>query len=429
MPVASYPPNVSAMILNDDYDAEFAVEIAFDTTSAVNGGGSFDESAWGTAKWETNSPEDAYWQGELFGWEEITSRVVSVRSQRGRQSFNETFPAGTAVIRVQNYEGEWSTPGGITGVEDVRVGMGIRWKITSTVMWQGFISEIRELYDQWGNAVVDFMCEDGLAYLAAFQFPDTDTNLWPASTDPGDAMAAVMDAAGWPSGSEYRVFHAPYDHKVERLNVRNMNALDVARMIAEAEGGAVFVNNTGAIEFQDRDWLTDGIGSAEDYEVESDGTGDQDIRFLDPVIRSNRRVINATTFYRKSRPDDVGVSAFDDGSIQQYGRRERNFEVICSNNTQLDFLAGRLIEYRAWPQRELPTIGLRPISNGNTFLAERSLAFGDVVLVTYRHPKESWSWTLDSHLVGVLDVIERDSSWTRTMFLDSTYMEQGEIGG
>ena len=432
MPVASYPDSgVTASILNDDYDAEFIVEIAMGNTSATSGGVDFDESAWGTEYWETNSPEDAYWQpgDESYGWYEITHWVESVRTQRGRQSFNEIFPAGTGVIRVQNYEGEWSTPNGITGTADVEVGMGIRWIIGTEVMWSGFISEIRELYDQWGNAVVDFMCEGGLAVLAAFTFPDTDTYLWPYDTDPGDAMAAVFDAAGWPSGSSYRVWHSPYDHGVERYNVRGLNAFDVAKEIAAAEGGALIENSDGALEFHNRDWLTDGIGGGADYTVESDGTGDQDIRFLDPVTRSNRRVINAVTYYRKSRPDDIGAPANDAASIQKYGRRERVFEVIASQASHLTFLAGRIIEYRAFPQRELPSVGMRPISNGNQFLAERSQAFGDIVDVTYRHPKESWSWNLDSHLVGVADEIDRLGQWTRTLFLDSTFMEQGEIGG
>ncbi len=430
MPVASYPDSgVTAYILNDDYDSEFAVEIAFGTADAISGGGDFDESAWGTAKWETNSPEDAYWQPGDYSWHEITAWVESVRSQRGRQSFNETFPAGTAVIRVQNYEGEWSTAGGISGVADVEVGMGIRWRITSTTMWSGYISEIRELYDQYGNAVVDFLCEDGLAKLAAFNFPDVDTYLWTFGTDPGDAMALVYDAAGWPAGSTYRVFNTPYSHTVERFNVRGLNALDVAQEIAAAEGGALIVDNDGALEFQNRSWLTSGIGTSSDYDIESDGSGDQDIRFLDPVIRSNRRVINAVTYYRKSRPDDIGRSDFDAESIQKYGRRETQFEVIAANNTQLEFLADRLIEYRAFPQRELPSVGLRPVSDGDTFLSERSLEFGDVVSVNYEHPKEAWSWNIDNHLVGLADEIDRIGKWTRTLFLDSTYMEQGEVGG
>lgn len=392
-----------------------------------NDAGGFTESAWGTALWEPTGLGAAEWQDFPYRWFDVAAWMVSLRCVRGRSVFDETFRAGRMVVRLQNFEGEWATPGGVTFAEDLRPGMHIRWapvnQVTPDVQWLGVIRDIREVYDLYGNAYVDLTCDDALAQLAAVTLPDVPTYLWDDLDEPEDAFGRVLDAAQWPSGSTFREYHAPYAHNFEPYDIGGRNALDVLRLLAFAEGGAVYASKAGAVVFQDLSWLTDTIGAAIDYEIESDGTGDVDLRSLGPVVRTNERVVNAVTFKRPSQSTGAGVSSVDPGSIDAFGRRELvRSDVIVDEDTKLETLADRIVNYRAFPQREVQQVQIRPAT-----ATERAdicaLDFGDVIRVRYEHPHQSWAWTIDTNLVGIGHDFQRDGTWTVTLQLDATWQE------
>ena len=330
-------------------------------------------------------------------------------------------------VRLMNFEGEWSIPNGLSNFEDIRPGMLIRWKHSSAAdaQWTGKIREIREIFDQYGNAYVDLICDGTLASLAAVNLQPVPTVLWPDDTQPDVAFDRVLDAAQWPTGSAWREYRTAftYAHELEAYDVNGQNVLDVLRRIAYAEGGAVVESKTGAVRFEYHTWLTETIGAAIDYEIESDGTGDIDLRSLGPAVRSHERIINAVTLRRASDPDGPGRSSLDPGSIQRFGRREiTRSDVIVNYDIMLETLADRIINYKAFPQREIRRVTLRPATATET-TDVMALDLGDVIRVRYEHPTEGWSWTVDSNLVGVAHDFTRQGQWTVTLFLDSTWQE------
>lgn len=383
--------------------------------------------AVGTGLWDDGvATDDGYqWASYRRGFLDVSAYVKNFKTRMGRSGQNETFPAGSAVIRLDNDEGHFSLASGaaVPGEVPIQVGQDIYVLMgsnadASTKVWQGRVRELRETFGHRGKAVVDVVCSDALADLAQVELPPGCP--WQEGDGTDTAMDLVLDAAGWPNADTHRLFDATMNHTVDFLDCEGLPALDVMRRIAQAEGGAVYADREGRVAFRERDWLHDTVGATADLTIGATGTGsDLEVRDIGPLTRNLDRVINVATMRRLTGYE--GHSQ-DPDSVGAYGTRAVQREVIAGADWQADTLASRLVTYRAEPQRDYRQITVRP-ANLTQLQALLALDIGDVIRVTYTHPVESWVLQVDSNLVGVAHSVDRIGTHTVTLQLDSTYQE------
>jgi hypothetical protein len=97
---------------------------------------------------------------------DVSSSVVSVSVQRGRQDETEPFQGGRASLVLRNVAGTFDPAG--TAVFRLRDDVEVAWVGggTAVPVFTGFVEDVTLDYDLSGDAIVNVACVDGLALLA-----------------------------------------------------------------------------------------------------------------------------------------------------------------------------------------------------------------------------------------------------------------------
>jgi hypothetical protein len=176
---------------------------------------------------------------------DVSSSVVSVSVQRGRQDETEPFQGGRASLVLRNVAGTFDPAG--TAVFRLRDDVEVAWVGggTAVPVFTGFVEDVTLDYDLSGDAIVNVACVDGLALLA-------NQTLVPQSVgaeQSGDRVAAVLGNGGvsWPAGTAI-------DTGISELaaGTATGNALEYFRQVEESEQGYLYVDREGTLTFRNR---------------------------------------------------------------------------------------------------------------------------------------------------------------------------------
>jgi hypothetical protein len=176
---------------------------------------------------------------------DVSSSVVSVSVQRGRQDETEPFQGGRASLVLRNVAGTFDPAG--TAVFRLRDDVEVAWVGggTAVPVFTGFVEDVTLDYDLSGDAIVNVACVDGLALLA-------NQTLVPQSVgveQSGDRVTAVLGNAGvsWPAGTAI-------DTGISELaaGTATGNALEYFRQVEESEQGYLYVDREGTLTFRNR---------------------------------------------------------------------------------------------------------------------------------------------------------------------------------
>jgi hypothetical protein len=293
---------------------------------------------------------------------DITDRIVSVESTRGKSRQLDYYEPGSLNVTLKNFDRAfdptntssdyqaWVRPKVVVGISGSG-GKGI---------FGGLIDDWSFTYDVNGEAFASFSATDytgilSSQYMAAQSFP---------AELSGARVNRVLDDPGvsWSTGYGDRIIDTGTQLLAAETIANNTNALDYLRQIETSEQGAVFGWTGDSIVFKDNNHS---INSTTGYELfADDGTinytfgtaGKPSIKYeLIDVSYTSQLLYNS--IFVNSYDGVNYVIATDPTSIALYSPNQLNIDgVLYSSSTKLSNLAGLLIRKYSNPEYRINSI-------------------------------------------------------------------------
>jgi hypothetical protein len=189
------------------------------------------------------------------GWQDVTCDVRSIEIQRGRQSWSDAFAAGTLRMAMANFTGyysAWNPHGVWASASPYRTDVPIRVSVlpagslTRSTLFTGTTDQVTDSWPQIVDALATIDATDAFKQLARH------TGLVRATVGDGELSGArvnrLLDDAGYTGVRKV-------DAGLVTLQPTNLSglSLDLLRQVGESEWGWLFVDETGAVVFRQRD--------------------------------------------------------------------------------------------------------------------------------------------------------------------------------
>jgi hypothetical protein len=311
--------------------------------------------------------------GTLFY--DVTSRVRSIRIDRGKSVDIGTFSAGEVVVELNNNDRAFdplyaSSPfyGNIVPKREVRVSTnGIR-------QFSGVIDDWNLNYSVQGEATATFVASDGFVF---FNNQTLTPGIASVQTS-GARINAVLDdpAVSWPPTLR------SIDTGVATLGADvipdNTNALTYLRLVEQSEFGRFFIGKDGYATFLDRTVAASSTGAVH---LSDDGTG---IGYADlKIVYGSEQLANEVVV--SSIITTSTVTAVDADSQYAYGIFNLTLtDLLVNSDSQLENLAVFLASKYSQPEYRFDSVDVHisdlSLANQNSMLG---LEIGDVVKVTF----------------------------------------------
>lgn len=227
--------------------------------------------------------------------DEITAESYIVDTHVGRSLETETFDAGTATVRVRNYNAnfnpyflsdtsallvesddflllengdrillEFGNGTGSGAYGEILTGRKLTIKDGAVTVFVGFVEDYDFDWTPHGYAEATLMCRDALATLGATSFLEWTTT---GGQLTGARVSAVLnrDEVSFPNGVGDRDIDAGTQPLQPDLVSYGSNVLNYLQKVTESESGRLFVRRTGTLAFQDR-YASFGVASSADFD-------------------------------------------------------------------------------------------------------------------------------------------------------------------
>ena len=307
--------------------------------------------------------------GAVF--KDITSRVISISSSRGKNRDLDRFSSGSLNMVASNEDRAFdplyaASPyfGAIVPRRELRLTVDGERVITTTVDDWNFS------YTPTGDSRAEAVATDDFTLLAR--------QLVTAGTaTPGLSGARVtdvldMDTVAWPTGKRN------IDAGVSTLgaDVIEGNALQYLQKVEASEQGLLFIAKNGDLVFRDRLDATPSTGSLTEFK--DDGTG---IPFTLTAVNYGSELL-----YNQSVVTSLAGTATADNDRSQiaYGVTSYSLDTLVDSQVQLQNLADFLVQKYGDPEYRFETIrvNLDTVGAANKVTC-LGLEIGDVVSITF----------------------------------------------
>tara|TARA_R110001606_G_scaffold6622_1_gene29748 strand:- start:310 stop:1503 length:1194 start_codon:yes stop_codon:yes gene_type:complete len=307
--------------------------------------------------------------GTVF--KDITSRVISATTSRGKNRDLDRFSSGTLNITASNEDRAFdpnyaSSPyaGAIVPRREVRVTVdGVR--VISTT-----IDDWNYGYSPDGSSRAEIVATDEFTLLAR-QVLTAGTATPQLS---GARVSAVLDmlSVAWPDGK--RSIDA--GESTLGADVFAGNALQYLQKISDSEQGLLFIAKNGDLVFRDRLDATPTTASLTDFT--DDGTG---IPFTLTAVNYGSELLYNQAVVTSG---ELSAQADNDRSQVAYGVTSVELDTLVSTSAQLQNLADFLVQKYGEPEYRFETISVNLDTVGATYKATcLGLEIGDVVSITF----------------------------------------------
>lgn len=345
------------------------VEIGFDLTA--NNSGPFltlDDPVAGRL-------DDADWTlgGEIFY--DVTDRVRSWSSNRGKSRALDAFNAGNASIVLDNNTRDFDpTYAASPFYGQIIPKRQIRISSNGVVQFYGLIDDWNLDYAPQGDSTAGVVCSDGFAQLAN----QTLTGATATSQLSGARVNAILDSVdvNWPS--DKRAVDSGEVLLGADLIPDNGNALTYLQLVEASEGGRLFISKAGNLVFKDQNGVQPDGSSIVTFA--DDGSG---VKYTGMQV-----VYGSELLYNQAVVSRVGGStttANDTDSQQAYGIYTiTKTDLLMANDADVDALAVSLVKQYSEPEFrfEALTVDLNQIT-GPQQTAVLGLEIGDVALIKF----------------------------------------------
>ena len=307
--------------------------------------------------------------GTVF--KDITSRVITINTTRGKNRDLDRFSAGSLNILASNEDRAFdpnyaSSPyaGAIVPRREVRVTVdGVR-VITTT------IDDWNYGYSPDGSSRAEIVATDDFTLLAR-QVLTAGTATPELS---GARVSAVLDmlSVAWPEGKR----SIDTGESTLGADVFDGNALQYLQKVSDSEQGLLFIAKNGDLVFRDRLDATPTTAALTDFT--DDGTG---IPFTLTAVNYGSELLYNQAVVTSG---ELSAQAGNDRSQIAYGVTSVELDTLVSTEAQLQNLADFLVQKYGDPEYRFETISVNLDTVGATYKATcLGLEIGDVVSITF----------------------------------------------
>ena len=407
---------------------------------------------WDVAEWDTGE-----WDGgEDISFTEVTPRVLSVSTRRGKDRFLKRFRVGTAKLELDNIDGIWSevdagfSPGDFVKIEAVFTSAGdpdqFPQAIPDSTTWTDqtaggtwtahgslvldddlppgvpvvvglYYGRVESSTDivKGGIDVTRVTCVDAFAELARIQKDAA------APVGAGELSNARVDriltnaGQGFDTSNQLGTFFVTM-----AATDLSTAALQELQLTLETEGGDAWIDTAGIVTVTGRDWLTTLIRSTEVQWL----IGTLGVRIMDGrPVRSAELIVNDATI---SNAGGIAQNAQDAASKLRYGTRTtRRLDLLGNIDGNASFLATRIVANLA-AARPRVRQAVVPILTRDAADLGLGVQFGDLT-VTLISSINDWGMGFAGHVVGIENDM-RDDQWTVTLQLDDAFVANVDGG-
>lgn len=397
---------------------EIGLSAAVGTSYGAWDSGKFDSATWG--------PDDI--------WTDVTQWVRAVDIDRAFGRDVRAWEAGTARIVLDDRDGRFNpnnpaSPYRVAGVSSIRPWRPVRVRAEygslTYPLWRGYVKPWTERYSAvsgpgTGDAEVTLSCVDEFGSLARFngleQAPGGAGEL------SGQRMHRILNNAGHAGARDI----APGNVTMQATNL-SANCVTELKLVADSEGGSVYVGPDGAVIFQHQYALIENTRSNAVQVTWGDG-GSDELPYTDAIPTYDAdRIVNLASMARAGGTAQVYA---DEASRSLYGSSNPypRTDLVCETDAQAYNLAVFEVLQYSQPTQRISSIDVTPLSPDPTI----SASLWPAVLGTQmrdlhrviRRPPGSFTITQDCHVSGVHHRIRLDE-WRSTFDLFSGTAYQG----
>lgn len=331
---------------------------------------------------------------------DVSDRVVSLTTRRGRDDALEPVRSGRASVTLQNRDGlldplNTSSPL-YPGVEPART---LRIYGDGVQVYEGIVEDISLGYTPDGVSVVDITATDGLERLALAEFPPGGTAL--AEELSGSRVESVLavDPEWWPGTTA-----VSDGYSTMAVGTASGNVLQYVNTVSKSEAGTFFVSRDGVLTFRDRYFevtqtplvmADDGSGDVA-YQVLSRVSSAEDLRTVAVAERAGTQL---------SRSSSLGILRYGVRTVDLGEMFLTTDEIL---NSRLDFELSR----RDTPYPTVAEVQVSQQLQAST--AAIGLELGDPVTVVFT-PLGGVQVTEEGVVGSVGHFFSNDGGWRTTV--------------
>lgn len=218
----------------------------------------------------------------------------------------------------------------------------------------------------------------------------------------GDAqLKSILKNCGWPS-SKVNVRHAGRFNLMASSPWRR-TLLEEIRRIQDSEAGQIYVDRTGTVQFEDRDWRYHNWGSPHTWH-DGAGTGSYTFTDAEPSL-DDEQIVNQWEITRiTAQPGDnpKEQNAADPDSQENYGVMVDQRLVTQQTDEDTKKLARYLLARTKKPLYRFPSLTIRPLRNPTVlFPAVLGMEISDSIIINQYPPNSSNSSFLIRSLMNI----------------------------
>lgn len=376
--------------------------------------------------------EYAVWDGDLWDsgtwgpgdeWTEFSARLRPVLTIDRSFGQDWVWRSGSAQVVLRNDDADLS-PANLSGsyvtagVTQIRPGREARLSATyngvTYPLYRGYAEDWIEGWvggvDAGATMTIPMLDEwDRLG-----RFDGTETTPAGAGETSGARVHRILDAAGHVGSRAVDVgVITCLDTDLSRTATAEL------KLVADSEGGAVYVGPSNEVMFGDRQSLLDNPRAATVQAVFGDGSGgpdelpctDQRLTYKSDLVRNmvSYQRVGGT---RQARIDDTSRALYQD-------RRDTRTDLICETDGQVDTLAQWTLARTKEPEYRFTSVTIKPRSNPAVlFPVALGTQLRDLVTVRRRVVNDTLLIERDCFVSGIHHEIRKDD-WITTFDLVS----------
>jgi hypothetical protein len=380
--------------------------------------------AWDSGLWDT-----ATWGPDVL-WTDITAYVRTIKADRAFSRGVQAWSAGTAQLVLDNRDGRFSPdnlsgPYVTAGVTQVRPWRPVRIRATySGTTYYLYTGYALDWVESWagpartgkGDAICTVPCTDELGHLAGF-----------------DGLAQTPAGAGETSGARiHRVLNNAGHTGTRSIDVGRTTVQDTTlaantvtelKLVADSEGGALWIDADGTVVFEDQYSLLEDTDSNAVQATFGDGGGSE-------LPYANARPGYAADLVKNiasyARVGGTAQTAADATSRALYGDlRDTRTDLVCETDAQCLALATFFIEQRKQPEKRIEQIVVKPRRLPASLFPQVLARKPRDLIRVVRRPPGGHTMTRDCHIAGIHHSIDKSKGdWTTTYDLWSATVFQ-----
>lgn len=381
------------------------------------GSASLDEAAFYETPLTPGMVDNHYRSGPVNispTWVDISTDVLSVDIQRGRQWELNQINSGTCTITLDNKNRDYdpvntSSPyyPNVLPMRMIRV--SATYDSTQYWLYHGLIERWPQAYEGIGWATANLTCVDGYEALSNSSLDNTQ----PPDGLSGAWVTTLLNMAGWPqatrsidtgTATQTRAHNGPF-----QANGTD-KALTYLQYVATGEGGLFYIDPAGNAAFQDREYRLTNATSTTSQATFGDESPQSAYINIVPSFDKDRLVNDV----RVTLEDGTIVTDHDDTSIRQYFRRTQQISTILKNSTDGTTLAQHLVSLYKQPQERFDQVVIEPFQDATAWVATLGLDISDRVTLIRNPPGGGPAISQDAYIEHIQWAIRPNVQWQIT---------------